>query len=175
MTEVEISKRTKGKIKPGYGMADYYNYYKNNYKKPVNSKLYNKVISEVHQQIVNAIINDNVEFYLKYISYSLVIRKTKKVPKIKDGKLVNTMPINYKETLELWRSNPKAKEDKILIRHLNNHTSRYVFRIKLLKIGHQYYTNKIYYRFKACRSFQRDLAKRILDEDKENFDAFLLY
>ena len=43
---------------------------------------------------------------------------------------------------------------EILIRYLNNHTSKYVFRIKLLKVGHQYYSNKIYYRFKACRAFQ---------------------
>lgn len=175
MMELEISKRGKGKITTGYGIRDYYKYYKENYDNPVDNKKYNKVISEIHQEIVNSVINDNLEFYLKYLSYSLVIRKTKKVPKIKNGNLVNTMPINYKETLDLWKSNPEAKKNKILIRHLNNHTSRYVFRIKLLKAGHQYYTNKIYYRFKACRAFQRALAKRILDEEQDTFDAYLLY
>ncbi len=175
MTDLQITKRGEGKITSGYGMTDYYKYYKQNYDNPVDSKLYNKVISEVHEQIVNSIIDNSLEFYMKYLSYSLVVRKTKKVPKIKNGKLVNTMPINYKETLELWRTNEEAREKKILIRHLNNHTSRYVFRIKLLKAGHKYYDNKLYYRFKACRSFQRLLAKRILDEQKDNFDAYLLY
>lgn len=175
MMEQQISKRGTAKIAKGYGIGDYYKYYKEEYSNPVNSKLYNKVISEVHKEIVNAMINKGFEFYLKHVSYSLVIRKTKKVPKFKDGKLVNTLPVNYKETLNLWRINPEAKEKKVLIRYLNNHTSKYVFRIKLLKVGHMYYSNKIYYRFKACRAFQRNLAKRILDENKDNFDAFLMY
>ena len=46
MTELEISKRGKGKITKGYGMVDYYKYYKENYNNPVNNKIYNKVISE---------------------------------------------------------------------------------------------------------------------------------
>ena len=175
MMQQMIPKRSEGKIAPGYGIPDYYKYYKENYKNPVDSKKYNKVISEVHKAVVDAVLNKNLEYYFKFMSFSLVVRKTKKVPKIKDGKLVNTMPINYKETLELWRSNPEAKENKVLIRHLNYHTSRYVFRIKLLKAGHQYYMNKIYYRFKACRAFQRSLAQRINDENKDTFDSFLLY
>lgn len=175
MTEQIIYKRGKAKIKTGYGIADYYKHYKSTNNNPVSSQTYNKVISEIHKKIVDSIINDNFELYLKFLSYSLVVRKTKKVPKIKDGRLVNTMPINYKETLELWRMNPKAKEDKILIRHLNNHTSRYVFRIKLLKAGHKPFNNKVYYRFKACRDFQRGLAKRIMDNEKDAFDAYLLY
>lgn len=175
MTERVIYKRGKAKIKTGYGIPDYYKFYKSKVSKPVDSKTYNKVITEIHERIVDAIINDGLEPTFKFISYSLVIRKTKKVPKLKNGKLVNTMPINYKETLELWRNNPKAKEDKVLIRYLNNHTSRYVFRIKLLKAGHKPFKNKTYYRFKAARDFQRALAKRINDKDKDVFDAFLLY
>lgn len=170
----QIIKRGSGKIPTHYGIPDYYKYYKQNYDNPVDSKRYHKVISELHIKLVDAIINNGFSFNLSPLTYNISIRKIKKVPTIKDGKLVNTIPVNYKETMQLWRENEEARENKILIRHVNHHTSKYVFRIKMLK-SKANYANAKYYKFKPCRNFQRSLAERIFDEDKENFDTYQLY
>ena len=167
-------KRTEGKINVDYGLRDYYKYYSKNNNVVADSKLFNKVISEFNQGIVNLIIEKDLEFTPTMLQFTFCVRKIKKVPKIKEGKLVNTSPIDWKTTKELWESDAETKEKKIVIKFSNHHTSKHVFRIKALKFGYMY-KNKKLFRFKACRSFQRMLAKRILDPNKENFNAFKLY
>lgn len=167
-------KRTEGRIKVDYGVRDYYNYYCNNTDVPVDSKKFNKVISEFNKKIVDSIINDDLEFTPTTLQFTFCVRKSKRIPRIKDSKLINTAPIDWKSTNKLWETDSEAKEKKIILRFLNNHTSKYIFRIKALKNGTAY-NNKKLYRFKPCRSFQRELAKRILDPTQENFNCFKLY
>ncbi len=167
-------KRTEGKINTDYGVKDYYKYYSENNKSPIDSKKYNKLISDFNKAIVDLIINEGLEYNPPTLQFTFCIRKAIRVPHIKNSKLINTTPIDWKATKELWEENEEAKDKKILIRFLNNHTSKYIFRIKALKNGN-YYLNKKLYRFKACRSFQRNLAKRILDTTKDNFQAYNLY
>lgn len=162
------------KIKTDYGMTNYYKYYTENNKESVSVIKYNKIISEFNKEIVSLIINESLEYTPTKLQFTFCIRKTKKVPKIKDGKLINTSPIDWLSTKKLWASNEEAAQKKILLRYLNNHTMKYVFRIKALKYG-LIYKNKKYYKFKPARSFQRQLAKRILDDTQENFEAYKLY
>jgi hypothetical protein len=162
------------KINTDYGMTDYYNYYKKNYESKVSNVKFNKIVSEFNKEIVNLIIEEGLEYRPIMLQFVFCIRKVKKIPRIKDGKLINTTPIDWKSTKELWSNDSDAKEKKILLRYLNNHTFKYVFRIKGIKVGFNY-SNKKYYKFKPVRSFQRLLAKRILDDSLENFDAYKLY
>jgi hypothetical protein len=163
------------RVKKDYGMLDYYKYYlKNNSNVPQSKSKFNKVISEFNKGVVNLIINEGVEFKPTKLQFTFCIRKAKRVPKIKEGKLINTTPIDWKSTNQLWESDNEAKNKKILLRYLNNHTFKYVFRIKVLRFG-QNYKNKKYYKYKPARSFQRLLAKRILDNNLDNFDAYKLY
>lgn len=169
-----INKRTEGRLSKDYGMRDYYKFYKNTVKNPQDAKKFNRVVSEFNKMIVNAIINDGLEYTPPKLQLTFCIRKYKKTIKIENGKLINTNPIDWKTTLQLWKDDQEAADKKLLIRHLNNHTSKYIFRIKILKVGN-YYLNKKLYKFKACRGFQRQLAKRILDPNKDNYQAFDLY
>lgn len=169
-----IAKRTEGKIKVDYGITDYYKYYCKDHENPVSRLTYNKIISAFNSKVVDLIINEGLEFNPLTLQMTFCIRKTKRVPKIKNGKLINTSPIDWKTTNELWEEDSEARDKKILIKFLNNHTSKYVFRIKLIKSGYTY-TNKQLYRFKASRSFQRLLGARILDTSKDNFNCFNLY
>lgn len=169
-----INKRGEGKITTDYGLKDYYKYYLKDNNNPVNNKQFHKVISEFNKKIVDMIINDNLEFTPTTLQLTFCIRKSKRIPRIENNKLINTNPIDWKSTNKLWEEDTEAKEKKIIIRYLNNHTSKYVFRIKLLKSGKPYNNRKMY-RFKPCRGFQRNLAKRILDVNQDNFEAFELY
>lgn len=162
------------KVKKDYGMDDYYKYYCNTSKNPVSKKVFNKVVSEFNKEIVNLIIEESLEFTPVMLNFTFCIRKYKRVPNIKGGKLYNTNNINWKATNELWENEPEAKEKKLFIKFNNNHSSKFMFRIKALKNGREF-KNRKFFRFKACRSFQRTLAKRILDENKDKFEAYKLF
>lgn len=166
--------RTAGKIKADYGIKDYYKFYKEYSKSPVDSKKFHKVISEFNKKIMLSIINDGLEYTPITTQITFCIRKTTKSVEIINNKLINKNPIDWKTTLDLWKENEEAKSRKLLIKHLNNHSSKYIFRIKMIKSGYSY-INKKYYRFKPCRMFQRALAKRILDPNQDNFQAYDLY
>jgi len=167
--------RTSGKIKSHFGIVNYYKYYKeNNKESKVDKILYNKIISDFNNEIINLVINDNVEYYLPHIGSSLSIRKTKKTPSIVNGKLVNTAPVDWVVTNKLWSEDKEAKDKKLLVRFNNSHTSKFIFRV-FFKKYYLVFTNKKYYSFKTSRGFQRLLAKRIKDEDKDRYDSYLLY
>lgn len=162
-------------IKVDFGMSDYYKYYSQHSEQPVDAKTFNKIVSDFNKEITNAMIYQNLEFKPRFVQLTLCIRKSKRVPRIDDnGKLINTMPIDYKSTKELWAKDPDAKDKKIVLRYLNNHTGKYVFRIKAIKTGFAY-SNKKYYKFKAVRQFARELGKRILNTDLDKFDTYKLY
>jgi hypothetical protein len=168
-------KRTKGKIKVDYGMSDYYKHYIKNSKNPVKSvSQFNHIVSEFNKKIAEAIINEELEYNPIMVQITFAIRKHKQVVKIVNNKLLNKNPVDWKTTNQLWSEDSEAKEKKLLIRYQNNHSSKYIFRIKMMKTGYSY-TNKKYYKFKPCRSFARNLAKRILNEDLEPFQAYNLY
>lgn len=169
-----INKRTEGKINAHYGLKDYYKFYCKDNPNAVSAKKFNKVISECNKGIVDLIINDGLEYTPVKLQLTFCIRKTKRVPKIKDGKLINTNPIDWKSTKELWETYEESKEKKTIIRYLNNHTSKNIFRIKALKTGLGY-PNKKLYKFKAVRGFSRTLSERIFDPKKDNFEAYELY
>jgi len=167
--------RTEGRIITDYGMNDYYKFYKSNSKNPVDKGKFNKVISEFNKKIVNLIIEEGLEYKPTVLHFNFCVRKIKYIPHLdENNKLINNSPIDWKSTKQLWDESEEAKNKKVILRFLNNHTSKYVYRIKATKSGAKYRNKKVY-RFKACRSFQRLLAKRIMDEDKDPYNAHLLY
>ena len=171
---MEISKRTNGKNNSDYGMKDYYHYYYSNSEDPVSRTVFSAIISELNQTVMQMMLNDSFEYRVPHLNLQLTIRKNRNRPKIEDGKLINTAPPDWKRTLTLWDENPEAREKKTLVRHLNHHSSGFVYKIITLK-ALSTFKNRKYYSFKPSRTFQRELRDRIRDEDKPKFDCFLLY
>jgi len=170
-----MNKRSEGKIKTDYSIKDYFKYFKkNNEDLDIPYKTYTSVISQFNKELINLIIEDNLEYTIPYIGSTLSIRKDKRVPKIINGKLYNNTPVDWKSTNELWNNDSEAKEKKLLVRHLNYHTSRYVFRIYFKKFK-LYFINKKLFSFKVSRNFQRSLSKRINDENKNKYESYTLY
>lgn len=166
--------RTAGKIKTDFGIKDYYKYYCEHSKNPKSKELFDKVVYSFNKEIVNSIINNGLDYTPVKAKFTFCIRKNKRSIKLKDNIVVNTHPIDWKTTMKLWEDDPEAKKRKLLIRFLNNHTSKYVFRILMLKYTNNY-LNKRFFRYKPPRSFQRTLAKRILNPDLDNYEAFEQY
>jgi len=155
-------------------MSDYYNFFKKEYKLDISNKKFYDVIADFNREIVNLIIEENLDYQLPYLGSSISITKIKQVPKIKDGKLINNSPIDWVATNKLWNDDEEAKEKKLLVRFSNYHTSKYIFKIYFKKYIYSF-KNKKYFKFKSIRSFSRLLGKRIKDDNKEKYDAFLLY
>ena len=169
-----ISLRGEGRINTDFGIKDYYDYYKSKSKKPKSKTLFDRVVYDFNKRIVEAIINEGLEFTPVKTKFTFCIRKNKRGIKLVDNKVVNTHPIDWKTTTQLWETDEDARKKKLIIRFLNNHTSKYVFRILMLK-GKGTYLNKKFFRYKPPRSFQRTLAKRILDPNLENYEAYRQY
>ena len=170
----QIIKKNSNKIKVHYGITDYYKYYKKNNKDCVSSIKYNKIISDFNSEIIDNILNNNLEYYIPSLGFTITVRKAKRKPRIIDGKLYNTVPVDWKTTKELWNTDEEAKEKKIIVRFNNTHTSGYVFSIRLIKFGLSF-KNKKHYKFKAARDFARSLSERIKDEEKDKYDTYKLY
>lgn len=167
--------RSKNNIKSGYGMKDYYKFYsEHNPDKKIAKAKFNKIISTVNKEIIEMMLNEGFEYKLPHIHTTITIRKDKRKPSIKDGKVINPSPVDWVKTKKLWKEEPDTKVKKILVRHINSHTSGYVFRIYLKKFGAAI-KNRSYYKFKPSRYFQRALGERINDDNKDKFDTYLLY
>jgi hypothetical protein len=169
------NKRTEGKITAHYGVKDYFNYFTNNFKElNITRKTYHDVLKDFNEGIIDLIIENNIEYNFPHIGSSLIIKKTKKTLKIVDGKLLNTTPVDWVATNKLWSEDNESLDKKLLVRYSNYHTSKHVFRIYFKKYVYPF-KNKKYFKFKANRTFSRLLGKRIKDENKDKYDAFLLY
>ena len=160
--------------KSDFGISDYYKFYKNNYNSDILKAKYKNIIEDFNKEIINLIIENNLIYQLPYIGMEIMIKKDRRKPRIVDGKVINNTPVDWKTTNALWEKDKEAKEKKIIVRYNNYHTSGYVFRIycKKFKCNLKY---RSLYKFKPNRKFTRNLSARLLDEDKDNLDAYLLY
>jgi len=175
MTLMIKNPRTEGKIKTHYGMVDYFKFFKSKHPTiKIDRVKYSNIISEFNEGLVNLIIEDNLEYDLPYLGSTISIKKEKRVPRIVNGKLYNTVPVDWVATNKLWSEDKDAYDKKLLVRYSNTHSSKYVFRIYFKKYK-QVFLNKKYYFFKPTRTFQRLLSARIKDNNKEKYNSFLLY
>jgi hypothetical protein len=169
------NKRSEGKIKTHYGMVDYFKFFKNKYSTiNIDRVKYSNIISDFNDELINLIIEDNLEYNIPYLGSTLSIKKEKRTPKIVNGKLYNTVPVDWVATNKLWSDDSEARDKKLLVRYSNIHSSKYVFRIYFKKYKQAFF-NKRYYFFKPTRTFQRLLGSRIKDDNKEKYNSFLLY
>lgn len=162
------------KTRSDFGIADYHKYYTKKYNSEVSRSRYKSIIEDFNDGIKNLIIEESLVYQLPYIGMEIMLKKDKRKPRIVNGKLINNTPPNWKATNELWDRDDEAREKKIVVRYNNHHTSGYVYRIycKKFKCNLKY---RSLYKFKPNRTFARGLGKRLLDPDKDNLDAFLLY
>jgi hypothetical protein len=167
-------KRGEGRINQDYGMYDFHKYYNRNNNYKLTKKEFADIISEMNLRLQDFIIEKAFDINLPARMGELGIRKEKRAPKIINGKVVNNAPPNWKETLNLWREDPKAEKDKVVIRHNNMHTNGYVFRI-FYRRAKANYKNKSAYYFEQLRDFKRKITKSINDYTKPKYDGIILY
>ena len=148
------------KVKVDYGVADYYEHYRNTVKNPVDRHLYSKVLRAILYKLGRKIVSHNYLLRLPFRMGGFMLVKWKPKTKIIDGKVVTQRPVDYKATKDLWASNPKAKESKVVIFHENFHSDGYVFKVKYLNVT-AIYKNRSYYKMQINRQLKREIAQKI--------------
>jgi hypothetical protein len=129
-------------------------------------KTYNNIIKDYHELMCDDILKGK-DFTIFERLGVIGIRKNKIKIKVKDnGEVETNAPIDFKSTMELWADNKEAKEKKILIRHINIHTKKYIHRWYWDK-NHANFRNKTAYSFIPSRKNKRNLAQVLKDEDSE--------
>lgn len=162
-----------------YTTPDYYRHYlKKNCHKDMNSKyrvsqtVYTRILKEFFNRIYSERIYTGGEFILPYNMGKLFIRKVEtKVKLDSEGRLINHLPVDFGATRKLWRENPTAYENRVLIRHLNKHTNGYLYKFIYNKVTARF-KNKSAYRFEATRTHKRELAK-LAKSNKSNIDFLI--
>lgn len=166
------------------GINYFYEYYSRSYYKEKvgnrmtihkNSKFYLTrsnycaILSDFNKAIIGEIIYDNFEFILPARLGTLSIVKIKPTVRVdkKTGKIGYSLPINWKATKELWADDIEAKEKKILVRHLNEHTNGYLCKWRYSK-HKATYRWKSAYSFLMCRPSKNELAKFLQDPTRES-------
>ncbi len=148
------------KIHSHFGANDFYEYYKEN-EGTLARKDFGAVLKSINLKIAEQIL-DGYSFKMPFSMGILSLSRRKEFIGYKDGKAVTNRPIDFKSTIELWNSNPEAKEQKKLVRFLNKHTNGWIYKVAYNK-HYATYTNKTVYAVQINRTINRTLAKKLFN------------
>jgi len=151
-----------------YGIRDAFKFYKTKRNSEVNitASEFSSICKDFNKRVSNLIIYENFSFLLPFRMGRIRIRKYKPKTYIQeDGSLDKSrLRPDWKATKKLWEQNPKAKEDKKLVFHLNDHTNGYQHRWFWEKLTSNVKNNSAY-SFLPSRNNKRTLATVLKDED----------
>lgn len=127
-------------------------------------KDYSRIINMAHELISKGMIEDKFIFKPPYLHCKFRVKKYKQPIKLdENGKIIKSnLPVNWKETNEYWKKNPIAKEKKILIYHLNDHSDGFRYRFSKNRRSNDN-KNLAYYSFLPTRKNNRMLAAFVLN------------
>lgn len=146
---------------------DFYKFYRkqckeNGIKALGRQAQYIKIINDINDSIINRITIKAEDYFMPEGLGIITVRK------IKQNYEANKLPINWKATKDLWEEDEEAKEKKTLVRHLNEHTNGYIYRLVWI-VDSRALKNKTFYHFKAMRKPARFLAKVTKGEVKIDY------
>ena len=159
MQHIGMKKGSKAKVRNSFGVYDIYKLIrKNGWKgigQPVTEKDFYAIIRGINMLIADNIAN-GITVHLPSYMGVLELRKFKKGVSFVDGKLKNTYPIDWHNTLLLWDKDEEAKKKKIILRHENE----WVYHVRY-DVWRARFNNKVFYRFALNTFIKRALSKNI--------------
>lgn len=147
-------KRGKAKHTSEYKLKDIYTTYLKETPASIQVPydVFSSIIKEFNTELVQCLITSSEGVELPYRLGQIRVRKCKVNLSRKD-----TLIPDWYNTNKLWESNQKAKEEKKLLYHLNEHRGGFKYKIywdkSLSKLK-----NKSFYFFIPTREFKRNLA-----------------
>lgn len=165
-----IEDRRLHRVKSDYGSGDYYKAYSKDNKSKVSRSVFSNILREFNSHVRDRISTKGAEYIMPCQVGKIELRKIQTEVKIDDdGNILNTLPVNWRETRKLWSENEKARLNNTKIRYTNEHTGGYTFRI-FYRTAKANFKNKSIYKMKFNRTMKRQLSISIF---AGKIDAFL--
>jgi hypothetical protein len=149
------------------GMGYFYRLYvKQQDAATITQKQFTSIWKEYSNLIMEKVIREKYDLKMQAQLGSIYIVSKKIEFKFDDnGDLIRKgFRIDWKATRDMWEGDPKTQENKQVIYHFNEHSSRRNFRFywdkRLCRALHQ-----TFYMFYPCRKWKRELAKWIKSDD----------
>ena len=115
---LKVDKPRNHKVKGSYGVYDAYKYIRKNKwygLEPFTEHEFYTIIRGINKELANYLsIGGTIK--LPYGMGKIMLIKVSAKVKFKEGKLVNTKPIDWDKTLKLWYKDRECKDSKILVR-----------------------------------------------------------
>lgn len=156
------------KINNSYGSQKIYRWLKKNkwldIGQSITEREFGLIIKGINAALKRRLLEGHNIIFPQKMGIIELIKIPKKI-KFIDGKLVTNLPIDWKRTLELWYKEPEEKKKKTILRK----------ELKEIYIIHYNkkratYSNKVYYKFTSSRSFKKELAAKI---ENNELDALM--
>lgn len=160
--EIITKKRTKkkAKVSNSWGVYDVYKHIRKNgwynIGRPLKEHEFYSIIRGINLLLAEEILKGNSVKFFHRMGH-LDLRKKEHGVYLKDGKLVNTYPVNWNDTIKLWYEDEEARKNKTLIR-LN---SKYVYHVQYSKYR-ACYKNRRFYEFALNRFIKQKLKENII-------------
>jgi len=165
-----MTEKRNHKVMSDFGIADYYNFYKNDGKKKRLPRLkYSEILLDCLSSFTDLVIDTGYTWRLPSGFGKVYISKRPTSTTFIDGKLVTNRPIDYRASKDLWAVNEAANKARTVVYFENFHTEGYIFYLKYSKVG-ACYKNKSVYKLQVNRQKKRRLAQNI---KKGKLDALL--
>lgn len=147
-------------MKNYYNLRDSYKLYKEEYKEPVNIKVYIFIVNGFMKFLMRKLfLKGEVLLPTRLGNISIIGKKVKVT--IEDGQIKGLAP-DWKSTKELWDNNAEAKEAKTLVYHFNEQTNGVRYRFFWSK-NRVLVPNKTLYNLRLTRTNKRILSALIQD------------
>jgi hypothetical protein len=161
-----MKERLISSINPYYFFSQYKKSVKNKHKRfNITRKQHSKILRLAHELISKGMIEDKFIFNPPYLACKFRVKRYKQPIKYdENGKIIKSnLPVDWKSTLNFWKINPQAKEEKKLIYYLNDHSDGYRYTFSKFKKRYCNNKNLKYFSFLATRTNNRALKDYILN------------
>ena len=145
-------------MKNYFNTRDSYIVYKNMSDNPINITQYVQINNQFMKFLMSKLFETG-EINIPERLGKLTISGKKVKVRIEDGEIKGLAP-DWVKTKELWDNNPKAKEEKKLLYHTNNHTDNTIYKFLWSK-NRILITNKILYSLRMTRDNKRKVYSLI--------------
>lgn len=146
------------KIRNSYNTRDIYRKLKKEggFKSPLSESDFGLIVKSLNTLLADELKENAVVELPMRMGKIVVVGYDRKIIKNKQGKYIpNTTP-NWKETMELWKNDEEARENKVLIYH----EDKKQFSVKFRGEGTNF-SNKRSLNFKLRRTVREDIRKLI--------------
>lgn len=160
-TAIVQKKRTKktAKVRGSWGVYDAYKYIRKNgwynIGRPLKEHEFYSIIRRVNDLLAEEMKMGNSIHFPQGMGH-IELRKHKVGVSIVNGKLRNTYPISWVNTLKLWYEDEEARNNKILVRN----EGKFSYSVKYNK-HNAHYINQCFYQFILNRFVRRALLNNI--------------